>query len=109
VGSKGFHGSGRVFDLIQLVGNEFGATTGRPRQCNWLDVRMLDEAIKINGVTDLIINKVDILREVGKWNLRSGTADSIHIQLGNEAAWTQYITKYLKDIKVTFSDSPERI
>jgi adenylosuccinate synthase len=70
---------------------------------------MLDKAININGVTDLIINKVDILREVGKWNLRSGTADSIHIQLGSEAAWTRYITKYLKDIKVTFSDNPERI
>ncbi|MAH48825.1 hypothetical protein CMI37_23560 [Candidatus Pacearchaeota archaeon] len=109
VGSKKFHGKGRVFDLIQQVGNEFGATTGRLRQCNWLDIRMLDKAININGVTDLIINKVDILREVGKWNLRSGTADGIHIQLGNEIAWTQYITRYLKDIKVTFSDSPERI
>ncbi len=109
VGSKAFHGEGRVFDLIQLVGNEFGATTGRPRQCNWLDIRMLDKAININGVTDLIINKVDILREVGSWNLRSGTNDNIHIQVGDEAAWTQYITRYLKDIKVTFSDSPERI
>jgi len=109
VGTKSFHGKGRVFDLLQLVGNEFGATTGRPRQCNWLDVRMLDEAIRINGVTDLIINKVDILREVGKWNLRSGTNGSIHIQLGNEATWTQYITRYLKDLRVTFSDSPERI
>jgi adenylosuccinate synthase len=109
VGSKKFHGEGRVFDLIQLVGNEFGATTGRPRQCNWLDIRMLDEAIKINGVTDLIVNKVDILREVNKWNLRSGTAGSIYIQLGNEATWTQYVTRYLKDIRVTFSDSPERI
>jgi adenylosuccinate synthase len=109
VGSKSFHGKGRVFDLIQLAGNELGATTGRPRQCNWLDISMLDKAISINGVTDLIINKVDILREVGSWNLRSGTGDSIHIQLGNEAGWTQYITRYLKGIKVTFSDSPERI
>ena len=109
VGSKDFHGKGRVFDLIQQVGNEFGATTGRSRQCNWLDIKMLDKAIKTNGVTDLIINKVDILREVGSWNLRSGTGNGIFVQLGNEAAWTQYITRYLNDVEVTFSDNPERI
>ena len=111
MGAKEFHGKGRTFDLIQQLGNEFGATTGRPRQCNWLDMRMLRKAITVNGVTDLIINKVDILREVGKWNLRSYTGDRIYIQTGNEQSWKQYIKRYLSETKVdiSFSESPERI
>ena len=112
VGSRDFHGKGRTFDLLQQVGNEFGATTGRPRQCNWLNIKDLKRAIDVNGVTDLIINKVDILREVGTWNLRSYKNDSIFLQLGSEVAWKQYITKYLRDqnnVDITFSESPERI
>ena len=111
VGSKNFHGKGRVFDLLQQVGDEFGATTGRPRQCNWLNVRELKKAIDINGVTDLIINKVDILREVGKWNLRACDNDSIFMQLGSEEGWKMYISKYLKSesLNTIFSESPEEI
>ena len=65
----------------------------------------------VNGVTDLVINKVDILREVGKWNLRSYTGDRIHIQAGNEQSWKQYIKRYLEDtnVDISFSESPERI
>jgi len=111
VGAKEFHGKGREFDLLQQLGNEFGATTGRPRQCNWLDVRMLRRAITVNGVTDVVINKVDILREAGRWNLRSYTGDKIHIQTGNEQSWKQYIKRYLEEthVNVVFSESPERI
>ena len=112
VGARNFQGDGRVFELIQQIGDEFGATTGRPRQCNWLNIKDLKRAVDINGVTDLIINKVDVLREVGKWNLRSYKDDAIFVRLGTEAAWTQYITKYLRDytdVNIIFSDSPERI
>lgn len=111
VGSKDFHGDGRVFDLLQQVGDEFGATTGRPRQCNWLNIQELKMAIDINGVTDLIINKVDILREVGKWNLRASDNNSIFLQLGSEENWKMYITRYLKDgsLNTIFSESPEEI
>tara|TARA_R110000824_G_scaffold104836_3_gene248554 strand:- start:856 stop:1866 length:1011 start_codon:yes stop_codon:yes gene_type:complete len=112
VGAKDFHGKGRVFDLIQQVGNEYGATTGRPRQCNWLNIHDLKVAININGVTDLIINKIDILREIGKWNLRSYKNDAISLHLRNEETWKQYLDKYLTEegaLNITFSDSPERI
>ncbi len=111
VGSKKFHGSGRAFDLLQQIGVEYGATTGRPRQCNWLDVKMLRKAIIINGVTNLIINKVDVLREVGKWNLRSSSGDRIFIQTENEEGWKNYLKSYLDDtdVSITFSESPERI
>ena len=112
VGARDFHGKGRTFDLLQQAGNEFGATTGRPRQCNWLNIKDLKMAIDVNGVTDLIINKVDILRQVGKWNLRSYKNDSIFLQLGTEVGWKKYIQRYLSgrnEVNVTFSESPERI
>lgn len=43
------------------VGNEYGATTGRPRRCGWLDIPALRYAVQINGVTDLIMMKSDVL------------------------------------------------
>jgi adenylosuccinate synthase len=43
------------------VGNEFGATTGRPRRCGWLDLIALKYAVEINGVTDLMMMKGDVL------------------------------------------------
>jgi adenylosuccinate synthase len=48
-------------ERLRTAGNEFGATTGRPRRCGWLDVVMLREAVTVNGITDLAINKLDIL------------------------------------------------
>lgn len=42
-------------------GNEFGATTGRPRRCGWLDLVAFKYAVIINGITDLVITKSDVL------------------------------------------------
>ena len=112
VGAKEFHGEGRVFNLLQQLGQEFGATTGRPRQCNWLNIRNLKKAVDINGVTDVIINKVDILRSARTWNLRSSDNDAIMLKLGSEVSWKQYIKRYLNTkatVNVVFSESPERI
>jgi adenylosuccinate synthase len=46
---------------LQKTGNEFGATTGRPRRCGWLDIPALKYAIMINGVTKLALTKLDVL------------------------------------------------
>lgn len=43
------------------VGNEFGATTGRPRRCGWLDLVALKYAVQVNGVTGLMMMKADVL------------------------------------------------
>ena len=43
------------------IGNEFGATTGRPRRCGWLDLVALKYAVQINGVTELMMMKADVL------------------------------------------------
>lgn len=48
-------------EIIRKQGNEVGATTGRPRRCGWLDLPALKYAIMINGVTDLIMTKPDVL------------------------------------------------
>jgi len=48
-------------DLLRAKGNEFGSTTGRPRRCGWIDLVALQYACMINGVTDLIITKADVL------------------------------------------------
>ena len=47
--------------LMSKVGNEFGATTGRPRRCGWLDLVALKYACQINGVTKLMMMKTDVL------------------------------------------------
>ncbi|MEG0095777.1 MAG: adenylosuccinate synthase [Erysipelotrichaceae bacterium] len=48
-------------ERIRSIGNEFGATTGRPRRCGWLDLNVVRHAAMINGLTDLVITKIDIL------------------------------------------------
>jgi adenylosuccinate synthase len=46
---------------LRKAGNEFGSTTGRPRRCGWLDLPALKYAIMINGVTELVMMKSDVL------------------------------------------------
>jgi adenylosuccinate synthase len=48
-------------ERMAKVGNEFGATTGRPRRCGWLDLVALKYAVKVNGVTSLMMMKGDVL------------------------------------------------
>ncbi len=47
--------------LLRSTGNEFGSTTGRPRRCGWLDLAALRYAIMLNGVTELMMMKADVL------------------------------------------------
>jgi adenylosuccinate synthase len=48
-------------EQLRKTGHEYGATTGRPRRCGWLDLPALKYAIMINGVTKLIMTKADVL------------------------------------------------
>lgn len=52
---------GEAGDILRKEGNEFGSTTGRPRRCGWLDLPALKYAMMINGVTQLVMMKVDVL------------------------------------------------
>ena len=52
-------------EKIRKIGNEFGAVTGRPRRCGWLDLVALKYTVMIDGVTDLIMMKSDCLDTFG--------------------------------------------
>ncbi|MDE3054024.1 MAG: adenylosuccinate synthetase, partial [Gemmatimonadota bacterium] len=48
-------------ERMRRLGNEFGATTGRPRRCGWFDPVVVRYAARINGLTDLAVTKLDVL------------------------------------------------
>lgn len=50
-----------IGDTLQKKGAEFGATTGRKRRCGWLDIVLLRNAARLNGLTGLVITKLDVL------------------------------------------------
>lgn len=52
-----------VGERIRQRGREFGATTGRPRRCGWLDIPVLKDAIRLNGLTGIALTKMDVLGE----------------------------------------------
>ncbi len=49
---------------IRQKGNEFGATTGRPRRCGWFDASLVKYAVRINGISDMAVTKLDVLDEL---------------------------------------------
>lgn len=57
---------------LRELGGEYGATTGRPRRCGWLDAVAADFAIYINGITDLALTKIDILDSFEKIKVCTG-------------------------------------
>ena len=48
-------------DKIREIGHEFGATTGRPRRCGWIDLVALKYSVRINGINELTVTKLDVL------------------------------------------------
>lgn len=57
---------------IQKEGHEFGSTTGRPRRCGWLDLVALKYAIRVNGITNLALMKLDVLTGFDKIGVCTG-------------------------------------
>lgn len=51
-------------ETLRAAGNEFGATTGRPRRTGWLDIVALREAVRTNGLTGIALTKMDVLNEL---------------------------------------------
>jgi len=120
VGAKKFQPRGqKVFDAIAEAGEEYGSTTGRRRQVNWMNMQLLERAIRINGVTHIVFNKVDVLRFVGEWaviDLPRGDSRGKKkiVKFKNEKAMKDFILKRLKQLgipktRVFFSESKETI
>jgi adenylosuccinate synthase len=57
---------------IRQLGNEFGATTGRPRRCGWFDGVVVRYAARVNGLTDLAVTKLDVLDTIDRIGLCTG-------------------------------------
>jgi len=55
---------GDAGDRLRKAGNEFGATTGRPRRCGWLDIPALRMGARLSGMTSLALTKLDVLAEL---------------------------------------------
>lgn len=53
--------SGRPGDRLRDVGNEYGTTTGRPRRCGWFDAVAARTVVKLNGITEIALTKLDVL------------------------------------------------
>ncbi|MBI2610657.1 adenylosuccinate synthetase [Candidatus Kaiserbacteria bacterium] len=111
VGSKKFQPDGDVFNKIADVGEEFGATTGRRRQTNWMNMQTLERAIRINGVTHIVLNKVDVLRAVKQWALYDKERK---VEFKGEKEMKAFITERLNKLGLSehtifFSESRERI
>ena len=76
-----------IGEMLRKVGKEYGATTGRERRCGWLDLVALEYAVMINGVTDLIITKSDVLSgipnvKVGvSYDLETGPTEQLPFDL----------------------------
>jgi len=92
------------------LGNEFGSTTGRKRQVNWLNVDRLKKAIIMNGVTKLIINKCDIIEKLGKYKILNDYNKQI-IDFTSFDVMKLYIQERLKGLvdEIIFSESPYKI
>ena len=107
VGTKKFEPDDPVFEKIRELGNEYGATTGRPRQCNWLNLDNLVKASKINGITNLVVSKMDIMRELGIWCLYHLGQK---VSLPSEMAMKHYVLAQLDpDVEIHWSDNPDTL
>jgi adenylosuccinate synthase len=111
VGAKEFEGVDSVFAEIRELGEEYGSTTGRPRQINWLDYDLLKMAARINGINKLVINKMDILDKINNWCLYSGQNLYEFKNREDMEFWLQskIILEVDKDIDVFFSEHKEHI
>ena len=108
-------------ELIRKNGNEFGSTTGRPRRCGWIDLIALHFACMINGVTQLVMTKADVLDEIdilkvcNKYKINGKETEEVPFQMDGKniepeykefKGWEKDITKIknYKDIPVEMSD-----
>jgi len=80
-----------IGDQIRTTGDEYGATTGRPRRTGWLDLVALRHAIRINGVDSIAVTKLDVLDSLSEikvcthYELRGETASEVPLDLAELA------------------------
>ena len=55
-----------MMDKIQARGEEFGATTGRPRRCGWFDACLVRHSVMVNGISEIVVTKLDVLDKLDR-------------------------------------------
>ena len=105
VGAKSFQPEEEIFSRIQQEGQEFGATTGRKRQCNWIDWNLVMKAARMNGVNRIVMNKVDILNKVQAWKIKH---NGEILEFTSESDFVFWVKKEFakEDIRTSFSYTP---
>ena len=108
VGARNFEIDDDAAEIIRESGEEYGATTGRPRQVSWLDLDLLERSVSVNSVNKLVFNKMDILEDVGIFKVFEG--ESVW-EFNSSESMEQYILdKFDKENRlIVFSRSPEEI
>jgi len=107
VGTRTFQpGNDKHLELIGTLGKEFGATTGRKRQCNYFNLDNLKEALLINQCNVCIINKVDILEKANVFKLYH---NNTLIEFQNINDMKNYIDNELSFITTIYSSNPYKI
>ena len=110
VGAKKFELNNPVFTEIRKFGKEYGATTGRDRQCGWLDLPFLEKSIKINGVNKVVFNKMDILEKIRQWVIKRGKMSFEMFTTRQEfEEFFKFKLKKWGVEEIYFSDNPEQI
>ena len=89
-----------AFEQIRTLGLEYGATTGRPRKIQWLDLPQMYEAVLMTGATKVIINKIDILKQTGYWSLQFKVDGDI-VECQNEEEFCRIVSDYFSTLPWT--------
>ena len=113
---------------IAELGHEFGATTGRPRRCGWLDLVSLKKTVFMNSVTDLCITKLDVLDELKEikicvkynnlgepiyqtmegWQSITEGISNYEMLPQNAKKYIEFIEKFIECTATTISTGPSR-
>lgn len=102
--------SSKDYNTIQQlanIGSEYGSTTGRKRQCNWLNLDELKKAIIVNGVNILIFNKCDIIKQL---NLYKCFYNNKLTSFNSFTDMKDFIRKHIDDdIEIKYSENKHTI
>lgn len=107
VGSREFQDKeNKELVALATLGKEFGATTGRLRQTNYFNLDTLVKSSNMSSATQVVLNKIDILRELDIWKLYFKNE---LLDMKDEDSFKNIILENLPGVKVIFSDNPYHI
>ena len=110
----------KIGSKLREIGQEFGATTGRPRRCGWLDLELVKTSCQLMGATELVITKLDVLSVLKKIKIAVGyelegkkvnyldidaeTLGEVKVLYKEFAGWQKDLTKIRR-----YQDFPKRV